>query len=125
MLLNSVNMENRYSNRELVYQFGHVDNDFRIDNFSLSVGFEKSFYKPRKKPKYNPNLVDTRLDKLLKREKNNAKRTTDAELKRELNSFIRDLERDKPGILEDVRRGRASSNVIREAAKEADKIKGR
>jgi hypothetical protein len=77
------------------------------------------------KAKYNPNLVGNRLSQLLKREKNNAKRTTDAELKRELNSFIRDLERDKPGILEDVRRGRASSNVIREAAKEADKIKGR
>jgi hypothetical protein len=123
MLLNSVNMENRYSNRELVYQFGYVDNDFRIDNFSISVGFEKSFYKPRKKVKYNPELVDRRLDQLLKREKNNAKRTTDAELKRELNSFIRDLERDKPGILEDVQRGRASSNVIREAAKQADKIK--
>ncbi len=123
MLLNSVNLDNRYSNRELVYQFGHVDNDFRIDNFSLSVGFEKSFYKPRKKRKYNPTLVGNRLNKLLKREKNNAKRTTDAELKRELNSFIRDLERDKPGILEDVRRGRASSNVIREAAREADKIK--
>jgi tryptophan-rich sensory protein len=54
MLLNSVNLDNRYSIRELVYQFGYVDNDFRIDNFSLSVGFEKSFYKPRKKPKYNP-----------------------------------------------------------------------
>jgi hypothetical protein len=116
-------MNNRYSNRELVYQFGYVDNDFRIDNFSISVGFEKSFYKPRKKVKYNPELVDRRLDQLLKREKNNAKRTTDAELKRELNSFIRDLERDKPGILEDVQRGRASSNVIREAAKQADKIK--
>lgn len=122
-LLNSVNLENRYSNRELVYQFGYVDNDFRIDNFSLTVGFEKSFYKPRKKRKYDPILVDKRLDKLLKREKNNAKRTTDSELKRELNSFIRDLERDKPGILEDVRRGRASSNVIRDAAREADKIK--
>ncbi len=125
MLLNSVNMDNRYSNRELVYQFGYVDNDFRIDNFSLTVGFEKSFYKPRKKQKYNPILVDKRLDNLLRREKNNAKRTTDAELKRELNSFVRDLERDKPGILDDVRRGRASSNVIRDAAKEADKIKGK
>jgi hypothetical protein len=125
MLLNSVNLDNRYSNRELVYQYGYVDNDFRIDNFSLTVGFEKSFYKPRKKRKYNPVLVDKRLDQLLRREKNNAKRTTDAELKRELNSFVRDLERDKPGILEDVRRGRASSNVIRDAAREADKIKGR
>lgn len=125
MFLNSVNLDNRYSNRELIYQYGHVDNDFRIDNFSLTVGYEKSFYTPRKKQKYNPVLVDKRLNQLLKREKNNAKRTTDAELKRELNSFVRDLERDKPGILQDVRRGRASSNVIREASKEADKIKGK
>ncbi len=124
-LLNGVNMQNRYSNRELVYEYAYVDNDFRMDNFSLTVGFEKSFYKPRKKRQYNPAFVNKKLDQILKREKNNAKRTTDAELKRELNSFVRDLERDKPGILQDVRRGRSSSRVIREAAKEADKIKGK
>lgn len=124
-LLNNVNRENRYNIRELVYEYAYVDNDFRMDNFSLSIGFEKSFYKPRKKHKYNTVYVNNRLEKLLKREKNNAKRTTDAELKRELNSFIRDLERDKPGILDDVRRGRASSRVVQDAAKEADKIKGK
>src|SRR5690606_1268010 len=116
-LLNSVNKTNRYSNPELVYQFAYVDNDYRMDNFSLSVGFEKSFYKPRKKHKYDPVYVDKRLEQLLRKEKNTAKRTTDAELKRELNNFVRELERDKPGILDDVRRGRASSRVIQDAAK--------
>lgn len=122
-IFNSVNQQNRYNRRELVYDYAYVDNDFRMDNFSLTVGFEKSFYKPRKKRKFDPIYVDNRLEQLLKKEKNNAKRTTDAELKRELNSFIRDLERDKPGILEDVRRGRASSRVIQDAAKKVEEIK--
>lgn len=122
-LFNSVNTENRYSNRDLIYQYQHVDNDFRMDNFSFSIGFEKSFYKPRKKRTFDPSIVNTKLENLLKKEKNNAQRTTDSELKRELNSYIRDLERDKPGILEDVRRGRASSDLIKDATKEFDKIK--
>jgi hypothetical protein len=122
-ILNSVNIENRYSNRELLYKYGYVDNDFRMDNFSLTIGFEKSFYKPRKKKKYDPIFIDKRLNQLINKEKKEIKRTTDSELKRELNSFIRDLERDKPGILEDVKRGRAGSEVIKDAFDEADKIK--
>jgi hypothetical protein len=124
-ILNSVNLNNRYNNKELVYQFGYVDNDFRMDNFSLTLGFEKSFYEPRKKRKFNPDFVGGRLEKLLKKEKQNAEKTTDAELKRELNSYIRELQLDKPGIIEDVKRGRASSNVILDASKEFDKIKGK
>lgn len=122
-ILNSVNIENRYSNRELLYKYGYVDNDFRMDNFSLTIGFEKSFYKPRKKKKYDPNYIDKRLKQLINKEKKEIKRTTDSELKRELNSFIRDLERDKPGILEDVKRGRTGSEVIKDAFEEADNIK--
>jgi hypothetical protein len=122
-ILNSVNIENRYSNRELLYKYGYVDNDFRMDNFSLTIGFEKSFYKPRKKKKYDPIFIDKRLNQLINKEKKEIKRTTDSELKRELKSFIRDLERDKPGILEDVKRGRAGSEVIKDAFDEADKIK--
>jgi hypothetical protein len=123
-MLNSVNRQNRYSNNELVFEYGYVDNDFRIDNFALTIGFEKSFYKPRKKRRYDPVHVNNKLEKIIRREKSNAKRTTDAELKRELNSYLRELERDKPGILEDVRRGRASSTVIREATDELNEIKG-
>jgi len=122
-LLNTINRTNRYDNDELLFEYNYVDNDYRMDNFSLSVGFELSFYKPRKKRKYDPIVIDRRLDRFLQKEKTAAKRTTDSELKRELNSFIRTLERDKPGILEDVRRGRASSRVIEEASEEIDKIK--
>jgi hypothetical protein len=124
-ILNSVNLENRYNNKELVYQYGYVDNDFRMDNFSFTLGFEKSFYEPRKKRKFNPDFVGGRLDKLLSKEKQNAEKTTDAELKRELNSYIRELQLEKPGIIEEVKRGRVSSNVIMDASKEFDKIKGK
>ncbi|WBM75594.1 outer membrane beta-barrel protein [Saprospira grandis] len=123
-LMNSVNRENRYSNPELLYEYGHVDNDFRMDNYSLTIGFEKSFYKPRKKRQYNEVYINRRLNKIIKKEKRNAKRTTDSELKRELNSFVRELERDQPGIIEDVRRGRASSKVIDEIKDKASDIKG-
>lgn len=122
-LMNSVNRENRYSNSELLYEYGHVDNDFRMDNYSLTIGFEKSFYKPRKKRQYNEIYINRRLNKIIKKEKRNAKRTTDSELKQELNSFVRELERDQPGIIEDVRRGRASSKVIDEIKDKAADIK--
>lgn len=121
-LLNAVNLDNRYSNNELLYEYAYVDNDFRIDNFALTLGFEKSFYKPRKKRKYNPVHINNKLEKIIRKEKSNAKRTTDAELQRELNSYLRELERNKPGILEDVRRGRASSTVIEQTKEEIEKI---
>jgi hypothetical protein len=45
---NVVNVENRYSNSELIYYYGYIDNDFKLNNVSISFGYLKSFYKPKK-----------------------------------------------------------------------------
>lgn len=47
-LANMVNVENRYSNSELIFYYGHIDSDYKLNNISISVGYMKSFYKPKK-----------------------------------------------------------------------------
>jgi hypothetical protein len=42
------NSNKRYSNNDLVYFYGYIDSDFRLNNFYVSVGYFKSFYKPKK-----------------------------------------------------------------------------
>jgi hypothetical protein len=42
------NPDKRYSNNELVYFYGYIDSDFKLNNFYVSVGYFKSFYKPKK-----------------------------------------------------------------------------
>ena len=106
MFLNNVDLDNRYANDELVYQYGHVDNDFRMDNFALSFGYTKAFYKPRKKHQHNPLVINSKYNRWLEKERNYIKRETDEDLKRELNSAIKDIERQKPSFIEDVQRGR-------------------
>lgn len=39
-----VNIENRYANNVLLYEYGHVDNLFWMHNISVSVGFKMAFY---------------------------------------------------------------------------------
>lgn len=34
--------------RELTFRYGHIDNDFRLDNISINVGYVYPLYKPRK-----------------------------------------------------------------------------
>jgi opacity protein-like surface antigen len=46
-LTNVVNGANIFSSQAM-QQYGHVDDYFRLDNMSLSVGFVKPLYKPRK-----------------------------------------------------------------------------
>ena len=116
-------MNNRYANKELLYKYAHVDNDFRNDNFMLTVGFTKAFYTPRKKRTYNPKVLDSQFDKWLERERNNIKRETDSELRSELNSTIKDLERQKPSLIEDVERGRVGTNILQDKKAEYDKLK--
>ena len=106
MFLNNVDLDNRYANDELVYQYGHVDNDFRMDNFALSFGYTKAFYKPRKKHQHNPLVINSKYNRWLEKERNYIKKETDEDLKRELNSAIKDIERQKPSLIEDVQRGR-------------------
>ena len=114
-LLNSVNRENRYSNSELIYRYAYVDSDFRIDNLAFNVGFIKSFYKPRKKRKYNPTLIEKRFQRMIQKEKKNLERQTDADAKREMNSLLNDMQRDFPDRMNDVRQGRAGNEVYKDA----------
>lgn len=120
---NATNRDNRYARKDLIYMYEHVDNDFRMDNVALTVGFVKGFYTPRKKRRFNPKVVENKFSNWLKKEKNSAKKVTDEELKRELNSSIKELERDQPSIIEDVRRGKVGSEIIKEEKKKFDKKK--
>ncbi len=110
MFLNAVNINNRYVSPELLYNFAHVDNDFRMDNFALTVGFIKAFYVPRKKHQYNPIVMGNRYNKWLERERNYIKKETDEDLKRELNSAIKDMQLEKPSLIEDIQKGRTKGD---------------
>ena len=112
MFLNNVDLNNRYANPVLLYRFAHVDNDFRMDNFALTVGFIKSFYKPRKKHQHNPKVINNKYNKWLEKERNYAKKETDEDLKRELNSAIKDMERQKPSLIEDVQKGKSKGSQM-------------
>jgi hypothetical protein len=112
MFFNNVDINNRYANTDLLFRYGHVDNDFRMDNFALTVGFIKSFYKPRKKHQHNPRSINNKYNKWLEKERNYAKRETDEDLKRELNSAIKDMERQKPSLIEDVQKGKTKGTKM-------------
>lgn len=45
---NQVDVLNRYSNDELLYNYYYVDNDFKIHNWALSIGYVYSIYNPTK-----------------------------------------------------------------------------
>ncbi len=48
-LTNSVNGDNRYTNKDLAYRYYYIDDDFFINNAIISFGYEKLFYNPKKK----------------------------------------------------------------------------
>jgi hypothetical protein len=119
-LLNSVNRQNRYYSNELIYRYGYVDSDVRIDNLMLTVGFSYGFYKPRKKRKYDPVRIQRDFDRMIKREKRNVARETNEDTRREMNSLLNEMQRDFPTKLDAVKQGRAGTEVYQEAK---DKIK--
>jgi hypothetical protein len=47
-LNNLAKPEARYLNSETVFKYGYIDNDFSLDNIFISVGYSKSFYKPKR-----------------------------------------------------------------------------
>ncbi|MBL6449991.1 PorT family protein [Fulvivirga sp. 29W222] len=47
-LSNIITEDEQYSNSALLYKYGFVDDDKRLNNFSFSVGFVKPLYKARK-----------------------------------------------------------------------------
>jgi hypothetical protein len=47
-LTNIANSKNRYSDPNLLYYYGYIDSNFTLNNLFISVGYFKSFYKPKK-----------------------------------------------------------------------------
>lgn len=126
MFLNNVDLNNRYSNPELIYYHGHVDNDFRTDNFALTVGFVKSFYVPRKKHQYNPIIIGNKYNKFLEKERAYAKREPDEEIRAGLNSTIKEFEQQKPSLIEDVQKGKTKgTKMMEDQKKELEDIKNK
>lgn len=54
---NIANTENRYKSYADGLPYPYVDDDFRIDNFAVSVGYIRPFYKPRKLKKARTKSV--------------------------------------------------------------------
>ena len=49
-LNNISNTDTKYSNSDLIYKYGYIDNNFTLNSLMFSVGYYKSFYKPKKLP---------------------------------------------------------------------------
>lgn len=62
-LKNVANAKNRYDNYTEGLPYPYVDDDFRLDNFAISVGYIRPFYKPRKLKKANTRSVLRFLNK--------------------------------------------------------------
>jgi Outer membrane protein beta-barrel domain len=108
MVYNAVNTANRYTQKELLYRYAHVDNDFRMDNLTLNVGFIKSFYKPRKKRAYNTDLAAVMFDKNVlnpKKAKLEEKEDKGEINQREFRDAMKALESQKRNFIDDVRAG--------------------
>ncbi|ALO16165.1 hypothetical protein L21SP5_02541 [Salinivirga cyanobacteriivorans] len=48
-LMNQVNEDKRYSNAELNYIYYYIDDDRRLNNYAISVGYMYMLYKPKRK----------------------------------------------------------------------------
>jgi len=51
-LNNISDKDNKYSNSDLIYKYGYIDNNFTLNSLMFSVGYYKSFYKPKKLPSH-------------------------------------------------------------------------
>lgn len=51
-LLNYINPDNRWANEDLNYGVGHVEDDLTINTLSISFGYTRSLYIPRKRKQY-------------------------------------------------------------------------
>ncbi|MDX1627149.1 MAG: porin family protein [Fulvivirga sp.] len=47
-LLNQVEESERFTNQTLIYDYGYIDNDFKLHSISLSIGYLLPFYDPKK-----------------------------------------------------------------------------
>ncbi len=60
---NVVNVENRFNSTTDGLPYPYVDDDFRMDNFALSVGYIHPLYKPRKLKKARTKSVLRKIEK--------------------------------------------------------------
>jgi hypothetical protein len=116
-LLNAVNIDNRYTQKELLYRYGHVDNDFRIDNLALTFGYMRSFYKPRKKRLYDPDLAALLYDRSLnggkkKKGQSDIRKITSDEINKEVKDAVNSSKQEKKNYIDAVRSGRATVKDI-------------
>ncbi|WP_462249977.1 outer membrane beta-barrel protein [Ekhidna sp.] len=51
-LLNYINPDNRWANEDLNYGIGHVEDDLTLNTLSISFGYTRSLYIPRKRKQY-------------------------------------------------------------------------
>ncbi|MEO9484484.1 MAG: outer membrane beta-barrel protein [Ekhidna sp.] len=51
-LLNYINPDNRWANEDLNYGVGHVEDDLTLNTLSISFGYTRSLYIPRKRKQY-------------------------------------------------------------------------
>jgi len=123
-MLNAVDINNRYSQKELLYKYAFVDNDFRLDNISVSFGFMRSFYQPRKTREYDPVLAAKAFDKAQKKKEKEAARngeiirgTNTQETQRNVKEDAEEAkrkEKQRKNFIDDVRAGRRTVNSINE-----------
>ena len=113
-LTNAVNVDNRYTQKELLNRFAYVDDDFSIRNVSISFGYIKSFYTPRKKKEYNARTAAKNFDREIEAYKASGisnPNVIDPETKKNMED---EMEKNKENFLNDIKAGRAT-------AKDADK----
>lgn len=51
-LFNYVDPSNRYANKDVLLDIGHVEDDLALNTISFTVGYTRSFYKPSKRKQY-------------------------------------------------------------------------
>ena len=53
---NIIRTENQYNNQEMIYKYGYVDDDFRINNIAVSLTFINPIYFPRLKKAFKQDI---------------------------------------------------------------------
>lgn len=51
-LFNYINPDNRWENQDVIFGIGHVEDDLTINTVSISAGYTRSFYIPRKRKQF-------------------------------------------------------------------------
>ncbi len=52
VFFNYINPDNRYANKDINFDIGHVEDDLTLNTIAFSLGYTRSIYKPRKRRQY-------------------------------------------------------------------------